>query len=46
MSQYSTLPVKASECTECGDCMERCPFKVDIIARMREAVEIFEANAE
>ncbi len=42
---YSSFEVKASECTECGDCVERCPFEVDIIAKMREAVEIFEANA-
>lgn len=42
---YAALPVKASECTECGDCMERCPFDVDIIAQMRRAVEVFEANA-
>jgi len=37
--------VKASECTECGVCMERCPFEVDVIAKMRRAVEIFETNA-
>jgi predicted aldo/keto reductase-like oxidoreductase len=42
---YSALPVKASECTECGVCMERCPFEVDVIAKMREAVEIFETKA-
>ena len=42
---YSGFPVKASACTECGVCMERCPFDVDIIAKMREAVEIFEAKA-
>jgi predicted aldo/keto reductase-like oxidoreductase len=41
---YSSLPVKASECTECGVCMERCPFEVDVITKMREAVEIFEAK--
>jgi predicted aldo/keto reductase-like oxidoreductase len=45
MRYYSNLQVKASECTECGVCMERCPFDVDVIAKMREAVEIFEAKA-
>ncbi len=45
LAAYAALPVKASECIECGDCMERCPFEVDVIARMRKAVEIFEANA-
>jgi predicted aldo/keto reductase-like oxidoreductase len=44
MAGYSNFQVKASECTECGVCMERCPFEVDIIAKMREAVEIFEAK--
>jgi predicted aldo/keto reductase-like oxidoreductase len=42
---YSGLKAKASECTECGVCVERCPFEVDVIAKMREAVEIFEAKA-
>ena len=42
---YSDFPVGASECTECGDCMERCPFDVDIIAQIRKAVEIFEVTA-
>jgi predicted aldo/keto reductase-like oxidoreductase len=34
--------MKASACTECGACMERCPFGVDAIAKMRQAVEWFE----
>ena len=42
---YAAHRVKASECTECDVCMERCPFEVDVIAKMREAVEIFEPNA-
>jgi predicted aldo/keto reductase-like oxidoreductase len=41
---YASLPVKASACTECGDCLARCPFGVDVIARMRQAVEVFEAS--
>lgn len=45
MGWYSDYPAKASECIECGDCMERCPFEVDVIAKMRQAVEVFEANA-
>ena len=39
---YNALPMKASACTECGACMERCPFGVDAIAKMRLAVEWFE----
>jgi ferredoxin len=30
---------------ECGVCVERCPFDVDILAKMREAVEVFEKQA-
>lgn len=41
VSQYEALTVKASDCTECGVCMERCPFGVDIIANMAQAVKIF-----
>jgi predicted aldo/keto reductase-like oxidoreductase len=27
---------------ECGVCVERCPFDVEIIERMREAATVFE----
>ena len=40
---YAGHKVKASACTECGECVERCPFDVDILAKMRRAVELFEA---
>jgi predicted aldo/keto reductase-like oxidoreductase len=40
---YGSLPVKASECIECEVCLERCPFEVDIIAKMHRAVEVFES---
>ena len=40
---YSGFPVKATACVECGDCLERCPFDVDIIAKMQEAVALFES---
>jgi predicted aldo/keto reductase-like oxidoreductase len=39
---YAGFPVKASACVECGVCMERCPFDVEIIAKMREAAAVFE----
>jgi len=39
---YSTLDAKASDCTECGACVERCPFDVDIILKMRKAATLFE----
>jgi len=38
---YGALPVKASACIECGVCEERCPFAVEIMARMQKAVSIF-----
>ncbi len=39
---YDRLKAKASECTECGECEKRCPFEVDVIGKMRRAVEVFE----
>ena len=41
---YASQPAKASDCVECGDCLDRCPFEVDIMAGLRKAVEIFEAG--
>ena len=41
-ADYDALPAKASDCIECGDCMELCPFGVDLIARMQKAAEVFE----
>jgi hypothetical protein len=40
---YAAMPVKASDCTECGVCMDRCPFDVDIPGKMRQAAEVFGA---
>ena len=34
--------LNASACTECGVCMERCPFDVDIISKMKQAAQFFE----
>jgi predicted aldo/keto reductase-like oxidoreductase len=39
---YAGFPVKASACVECGVCLDRCPFDVDIIAKMQEATALFE----
>ena len=38
---YSALPVKAGDCTACGDCETRCPFAVKVRERMGEAKEVF-----
>ena len=40
--QYAALPVKPSDCIECGACTPRCPFGVDVIANMQQAVKMFE----
>jgi predicted aldo/keto reductase-like oxidoreductase len=40
---YDALVNNASACTECGICVERCPFGVDVPARMHRAVGLFGA---
>lgn len=42
---YDALPMKASSCTECGACVERCPFGVEVIVRIRQAAALFERVA-
>jgi len=39
---YTGLAVKASACQACGECMDRCPFDVAIMAHMQEAAALFE----
>ncbi len=39
--EYGKLDHHAEECTECGACAERCPFKVDAVGNMREAQTVF-----
>jgi predicted aldo/keto reductase-like oxidoreductase len=39
---YDTLASKASDCTQCGVCEDRCPFGVGVMARMERAAELFE----
>ena len=41
---YASLPAKGSDCTGCGVCVERCPFEVDIIGKMRRAAEVLETG--
>jgi predicted aldo/keto reductase-like oxidoreductase len=38
---YAALPVKASECIQCHDCEERCPFDVKVTTYLEEAVALF-----
>jgi predicted aldo/keto reductase-like oxidoreductase len=39
--KYDALQHHAGECTHCGACMSRCPFGVDIPAKMDKAKEVF-----
>jgi predicted aldo/keto reductase-like oxidoreductase len=38
---YGGLEAKASACVACGECIERCPFGVDVIEQMERAAEVF-----
>ena len=40
---FAAMSAKGSDCTECGVCVERCPFEVAVITKMKGAVELFEA---
>jgi hypothetical protein len=40
---YGALEVKASACTACGACIERCPFGVAVISRIQAAAALYEA---
>lgn len=40
-AKYNSLPITASACTECGACIDRCPFEVDIIPNMKKATKLF-----
>jgi predicted aldo/keto reductase-like oxidoreductase len=44
-ASYAHFLVKASACVECGVCLERCPFDVEIVAKMHEATAVFEGGA-
>ncbi len=40
-AEYDALEAKASQCTACDSCRNRCPFGVDVVASMKEAAIIF-----
>jgi len=40
-NHYDLLEHHASECIECGLCMKNCPFGVEIINKMKQAVTLF-----
>ena len=37
--RYSTLPVKASACIECGECEKRCPYHLPIREKLKKCAE-------
>lgn len=39
--RYDTLPVKASDCIECGACEPRCPYNLPIREMLKEAAKKF-----
>ncbi|MDF2985967.1 MAG: putative oxidoreductase of aldo/keto reductase family [Eubacterium sp.] len=41
-NHYQLLAHLAGECIECGQCIKNCPFGVDVINKMKQAVMIFE----
>jgi predicted aldo/keto reductase-like oxidoreductase len=40
--EYNATSYKASDCTECGSCEEKCPFSVKVIEHMHRAAELLE----
>ncbi|AGK97554.1 aldo/keto reductase [Clostridium pasteurianum] len=40
-NHYDLLEHHASECIECGLCIKNCPFSVDVINKMKQAVKLF-----
>jgi len=39
--RYRGLKVGPETCTSCGECVERCPQRVDVVAQMAEAAGVF-----
>ena len=40
-AHYDALPKNGGDCIECGKCASVCPFNIDVIANMKEAVRTF-----
>jgi len=39
--RYQSMKVTAEACIECGKCMERCPYELDIISKLKEVARDF-----
>jgi predicted aldo/keto reductase-like oxidoreductase len=42
VSRLDTLEMKYSDCTECGDCLEKCPYSLPIPELMKRAERLLE----
>lgn len=40
-SRYSAMKHHASECVECGNCLKKCPYKLDIINKLKKVADTF-----
>jgi hypothetical protein len=40
-TSYYSMTKNASDCIQCGSCMERCPFEVDVISKMEQTSRFF-----
>ena len=40
-SRYEAMGHHASECVECGKCLEKCPYKLNIINKLKEVAKTF-----
>ena len=40
--RYDSMKVKAEDCIKCGKCMERCPYELDIISKLKSVAKDFE----
>jgi predicted aldo/keto reductase-like oxidoreductase len=43
---YASFNSKVSSCVECGECLARCPFGVDIMGRLDKVAELFEETKD
>jgi len=41
--RYGMVEVKASECVECGECEEKCPYELSIIEKLKQAHQLLAA---
>ena len=43
MEQYAALDVKAEECAECEECIEKCPYGLNIPRMLKKAAKVLTA---